>query len=84
MIFQRRAEKRPDYAFHVGSEKIDIVQDYTFVWTRISSLGNFTLLLEHLRQKALYAFFSLKRHTDFNKLKPSIACKIFDSQILPI
>ena len=42
------------------------------------------LKLEHLRQKALHAFFSLRRHTDFNKLKPSIACKIFDSKILPI
>ena len=83
MIFQRR-EKRSDYAFHVGSEKIDIVQDYTYLGTRISSSGNFTLSLEHLRQKALHAFFSLRRHTDFNKLKPSIACKIFDSKILPI
>ena len=50
----------------------------------VSSSGNFTLSLEHLRQKALHAFFSLRRHTDFNKLKPSIACKIFDSKILPI
>ena len=83
MIFQRR-EKRSDYAFHVGSEKIDIVQDYTYLGTHISSSGNFTLSLEHLRQKALHAFFSLRRHTDFNKLKPSIACKIFDSKILPI
>ena len=83
MIFQRR-EKRSDYAFHVGSEKIDIVQDYTYLGTRISSSGNLTLSLEHLRQKALHAFFSLRRHTDFNKLKPSIACKIFDSKILPI
>ena len=66
----------------MGSEKIDIVQDYTYLGTRISSSGNFTLSLEHLRQKALHAFFSLRRHTDFNKLKPSIACKIFDSKVV--
>ncbi len=42
------------------------------------------IVVEHLRQKALHTFFSLRRHTDFNKLKPSIACKIFDSKILPI
>ena len=60
------------------------VQNYTFLGSRISSSGNFTLSLEHLRQKALYAFFGLRRHTDFNKLKPSLACKIFDSMISPI
>ena len=63
---------------------IDIVQDYTYLGTRISSSGNFTLSLEHLRQKALHAFFSLRRHTDFSTLKPSLACKIFDTMIQPI
>ena len=33
---------------------------------------------------ALHAFFGLRRHTDFNKLKPSLAFKIFDSMISPI
>ena len=47
MIFQRRT-KRYDYAFYVGNEKIDIIQDYTYLGTRISSSGNFTLSLEHL------------------------------------
>ena len=44
----------------------------------------FTLLLEHLRQKALHARISLTRHTDLNSLKPSLACEIFDSMISPI
>ena len=30
------------------------------------------------------AFFGLRRHTDLNKLNPSLACKIFDSMISPI
>ena len=75
--------KKCDYVFHIGSE-INIAQNYTYLGTRISSSGNFTLSLEHLRQKALHAFFGLRRHTDFNKLKPSLACKIFDSMISPI
>ena len=84
IIFQR-CTKKCDYVFHIGSEMIDIVQNYTDLGTRISSSGNFTLSpLEHLRQKALHAFFGLRRHTDFNKLKPSLACKIFDSMISPI
>ena len=82
MIFQRWT-KKCDYVFHIGGEIIDIVQNYTYLGTRISSSGNFTLSLEHLRQKALHAFFGLRRHNDFNKLKPSLACKIFDSMISP-
>ena len=63
---------------------IDVVQNYTYLGTRITSSGNFTLSLEHLRQKALHALFSLRRHTGLNGLKPSFACKIFDSMISPI
>ena len=71
------------YTFHIGNELIDIVQDYTYLGTRISSSGNFILSLEHPRQKALHAFFSLRRHTD-STLKPSLACKIFDTMIQSI
>ena len=44
--------------------------------------------LEHLRQKAFHRLFSLRRHIDFSKLKPSLASQIFDtmgmiSPILP-
>ena len=40
MIFQR-CTKKCDYVFHIGSEIIDIVQNYTYLGTRISSSGNF-------------------------------------------
>ena len=83
MIFQR-CTKKCDYVFHIRSEIIDNVQNYAYLGTRIASSGNFTLSLEHLRQKALHDFFGLRRHTDFNKLKPSLACEILDSMISPI
>ena len=73
-----------EHNFRIGNEVIDVVQNYTYLGTRITSSGNFTLSLEHLRQKALHALFSLRRHTDLNGLKPSLACKIFDSMISPI
>ena len=44
----------------------------------------FDILLEHLRQKAPHVLFSLGRHTDFSKLKPSLASNIFDTMISPI
>ena len=65
-------------------KKIDIVQNYTYLGNCISSTGTFTLSLDHLRQKALHALFSLRRNTDFKSLKSSFACKIFDSMISPI
>ena len=83
MIFQRRA-KRYDCKFYIGNEKIDIVQSYTYLGDQISSSGNFTLSLEHLREKAVHAPFSLRRHNVFSSLKPSLAWKIFDTMISPI
>ena len=43
---------------------------YTLTWTSST--------------KALHALFSLRRHTGFSKLKPSLANKIFDTMISPI
>ena len=55
-----------------------------YLGTKISSSGNFKISLDHLKEKALHALFSLRRHTNFSKLKPSLACKIFDTMISPI
>ena len=73
MVFQKGTKKSDD-VFHIGNEIVVVIQDYTYLGTRISSSGNFTLSLEHLRQKALHPSFSLRRHTDF----------IFDTMISPI
>ena len=67
-------KKKYDYAFYICNEKIDIVQNYTYLRTCISFTGNFTLSLDHLRKKTLHALFCLRRHTDFKSLKPLLAC----------
>ena len=78
-MVSQKGTKKLDYVFHIGNEMIDILQDYT---SHIPEI--FTLSLEDLRQKALHAPFSLTRHTDFGKLKPSLASTIFDTMISPI
>ena len=83
MIFQKRAKKNSNLEFLIGRETIDIVHEYTYLGTRISSAGNFNISLEHLKEKALHALFSLRKHTNFSKLKPSPACKIFEAMISP-
>ena len=39
---------------------------------------------EHLKEKALHALFSLRRHLNLRKLKISLACKTFDTMMSPI
>ena len=60
------------------------VQEYTYLGTRMSSSGNFSVSREHLKEIALHALFSLRRHTNLSKLKAALACKIFDTMISPI
>ena len=89
MIFQKRAKKNSNLEFHISEETIDIVHECTYLGTRISSVsstGNFNISLEHMKEKALriHALFSLRKHTNFSKLKPSLACKIFEAMISPI
>ena len=84
MIFQKGAKKNSNLELHKGKETIDIVHEYTYLGTRISSTGNFNISLEHLKEKALHALFRLRKHTNLSKLKPSLACKIFEAMISPI
>ena len=84
MVFQKRARKCTECIFFINNRIIDVVHDYAYLGTRISSSGNLTVTLDHLKEKVLHALFSLRRHTDFCKLKPSLACNFFDTMISPI
>ena len=56
MIFQKRPRKYVDTNFKIGTETIQIVQEYTYLGTRLTPTGNFALAKEHLKEKALHAF----------------------------
>ena len=43
MTFQKRPKKSIDIKFNIGSESIEIVQEYTYLGTRLTPTGNFTL-----------------------------------------
>ena len=83
MIFQKRAKKCIEYVsnVHIDNEPVEIVQNYTYLGTLISSTGNFSLALDKLKEKALHALFSLRKHTNFSKLPPFLANKIFGAMI---
>ena len=76
MIFQKGAKKtRSNLEFHMGKETINIVHEYTYLGTHISSTGNFNISLKHLKEKAPHALFGLRKHTNFSKFKPSFLAK---------
>ena len=58
MIFQKRAKRCTEYSFHIDNENIEVVQNYTYLGTLISSTGNFSLALDKLKEKALHALLS--------------------------
>ena len=82
MIFQKRPKKSLDISFKIGTDRIEIVQEYTILGIRLTTTGNFTLATEHLREKA--AFCSIRKHTLLNRLDPNTASQIFDTMIFPI
>ena len=84
MIFQKRPRKSIDINFNIGTESIEIVQENTYLGTRLTPTGNFTLALEHLKEKAMHAFSRIRKHSTLNRLRPNTASKIFDTMIFPI
>ena len=84
MIFQKRPKKFIDIKFNIDSESIEIVQEYTYLGTCLTPTGNFTLALEHLKEKALHTFSSIRKWTILNKLNPNTSSQIFDTMVFPI
>ena len=68
----------------IGTVTIEIVQEYTYLGTRLTPTGNFTLAQEHLKEKALHVFSSIRKYTLLHRLNPNTAAQIFDSMIFLI
>ena len=84
MIFQKREKKYTESSFHIDNEMIEIIQNYTYLGTLISSTSNFLMALDQLKEKALHALVSLRKHTNVSKLSLFLANKFFDTMISPI
>ena len=80
--FKKRVKKNLDLEFYKRKQTIDIVHENRYLGTRTSSTGNVSL--EHLREKALLALFDLWKNAGISRLKPSLACKIFEAMTTPI
>ena len=45
MAFQKRARECAEFRFFIGNQIIDVVQEYTYLGSRMSSSGNFSVTL---------------------------------------
>ena len=52
MVFQKRARKNAELRFLIDGQIIDVVQEYTYWGTQISSSGNFLVSREHLKESS--------------------------------
>jgi len=64
--------------------QLKLFRNYTYLGTLISLTGNFSMALDKLKEKALYALFSRRKHTSLSRLPPFLANKIFDAMVSPI
>ena len=55
-------KKNADFHFLIDSQIIDVVQECTYLGTRMSSSENLSVSREHLEEKTLNDLFSLRRH----------------------
>ena len=60
-FFRNVREKNADSHFLIDSQIIDVVQEYTYLGSRMSSSGNFTVSREQLKEKALHALVNWRR-----------------------
>ena len=85
MIFAKKSAKSSKQQdFHLFNNKLDIVQEYTYLGLKLSSTGNFTTNQTQSREKAWHAFYNLTRIIDLKRLKPKHANKLFETLIVPI
>ena len=51
-FFRNVREKNADFHFLIDSQIIDVIQEYTYLGTRMSSSENFSVSRKHLKEKA--------------------------------
>jgi len=85
MIFSKKeTDKIKQTRFTLNGNFLDKVKEFTYLGVKISSTGNFASHQIKTKEKALHAFYKITNKIDFRRLKPKLACKLFDSLIRPI
>ena len=85
-IFQKKCRKSTyeKQHFFINGNKIEIVNNYTYLGINVTSNGNFRINKINLMEKTRRSIFATRRYLDFSKLPVHLANKMFDSLFLPI
>ena len=86
VIFQKKTRKSTlqKYSFFLNDSQIDIVQDYTYLGSTISSNGSFSNSKLKSVDKTRRSIFATKRFLDFSNLPIRICNRLFDALFSPI
>ena len=84
MVFQKKTRRSQNQDFYFNDRLIERTQEYTYLGIKLTSSGNFTPAKEQLHDKAMHAFFGIRKYTNISTLSPQLASKIFDTMISPI
>ncbi|KAL5261866.1 hypothetical protein ACHWQZ_G007543 [Mnemiopsis leidyi] len=86
MIFNRsgRLLKESFGFIKYENREVPTTRTYCYLGITFSLTGNFKVAMSLLRQKALRAYFGLKREVDFYNIPKTAVLKLLDSLILPV
>ena len=77
LIFQKKSRKSTyeKQHFFINGNKIEIVNNYTYLGINVSSNGNFRINKINLMEKTRRSIFATRRYLDFSKLPIHLANK---------
>ena len=85
MVFNRTGRLlNESNSFYYGETPISPAREYTYLGIVFTLSGSFKIAQANLRQRALRAYFSLKRMINLNHVKKNIIFKLFDALIMPV
>ena len=81
MMFQKKCRKSilDKYFFQINNQKIEIVNNYTYLGITFSNNGNFKFCKLKSIGKVKRSFFATRRYFDFSKVPLDITNKLFNS-----
>ena len=85
MIFSAGKIKKENIHFKLNESLIEIVDKYKYLGILLSYNGNLKHAVDHMYQKSLKAFFSLKsKILHYDSMSNNLKFKLFDTLIRPI
>ena len=84
VIFQIKCRKSTLDEYYCHVDKIDVVNNYTYLGINFSANGNFRDCETNLKDETRRSILATRRCLDFSKLSLGVTNKLFDSILLTI